>query len=917
MKLTNNLLERMIMEIMTESTGQNYEIGGIKFSITSGISVDMLKELIADEATNSDKIKKLKFFTKLDEPTANKLLVALESGKQVSDPIDEPADPIDEPVDDTVDEPVVEPVDLSTDDPDYTPDTTPDMFTRPFQTTSKLKGMDTVQLLSNNMFGKNTKVTERITNLCDMINNVDQTTITKLQDSVADNDGDGNKNDDKLSTLLATTFSAEMIKGFGSYNPTSAGFYFENWVISMFGGNVGKGAGGGATDIVINGEDWSLKFYQGIESKVTQAGSNLDKVNKRYNVLYGAKYYKMSEGKILLNEAGGQQIQRVDFYHLIWHPKPPKRNWNFGETVRTTGLKPFATLHFDNIAKLSSDPSSLKIQDATMKSLYTECVTLKNKISLLKAYLADYFQTITNDQARNLQAALGVDKTAEEVGTHVNQIQDQKIFYDPQKGKTTLDSQDKDVLKRNEKYVQDPKGRLPEVNILQDYANISNPISNSVIGKINQQLTGDTTVEKLKSFVSFCNKTMEENTMDTTNIQKSFASIIALENLYRIIHSIKVLEETGDNISGFNLENWLAAIGGGMTAGTNQELEDVVKMSGAGNDFTIEAFGLKNYQEGTGVGLSLELYWRVLYGKLKKMKSGNKKTQTIDNIKTLLGVDDLSNIKDKGDTWREQAFSYGRDLRTILIRNKKLKADASFGDEKKYMWNLVSGSPTKDELLANKALLKVDTKFGGNAAFIPRKYFKERGIVPVHGVTKVTFTSVAAVTKFKRGMSSGGEPLTKDLSMPLKLSFYNKTVELTWDKDEEQFQSDEFDDLYTPNIEGNYDLLGEIDFSKSDLNKLLSNLDAALDVTKNNFIKVFQAFNTFKYNIFIFFNDTNSQYLDAALVSYKSFKDLMNKSFKEMGFVNDQGIYISESIKMLDNLILEILQEAKKRKKIT
>lgn len=72
-----------------------------------------------------------------------------------------------------------------------------------------------------------------------------------------------------------------------------------------------------------------------------------------------------------------------------------------------------------------------------------------------------------------------------------------------------------------------------------------------------------------------------------------FSNLVAFENLYRLMQSVKTIEEAGDNIAGFNFENWIAAVGGGFAAGTNQELEDMVKVYKDDDGVKVEGFGLK------------------------------------------------------------------------------------------------------------------------------------------------------------------------------------------------------------------------------------------------------------------------------------------------------------------------------------
>ena len=50
------------------------------------------------------------------------------------------------------------------------------------------------------------------------------------------------------------------------------------------------------------------------------------------------------------------------------------------------------------------------------------------------------------------------------------------------------------------------------------------------------------------------------------------------------------------------------------------------------------------------------------------------------------------------------------------------------------------------------------------------------------------------------------------------------------------------------------------------------------------------------------------------MTSYRKFKSLVNDSFDKMGFLK-KGIEISESMKRLDKLILEILEESQRRRK--
>ena len=66
------------------------------------------------------------------------------------------------------------------------------------------------------------------------------------------------------------------------------------------------------------------------------------------------------------------------------------------------------------------------------------------------------------------------------------------------------------------------------------------------------------------------------------------------ENLFKLLNSTKIIEEAGSNIAGFNLENWIAAIGGGFAAGSNTELEDIIKIKkDADGKIRLEGFGLK------------------------------------------------------------------------------------------------------------------------------------------------------------------------------------------------------------------------------------------------------------------------------------------------------------------------------------
>jgi len=851
-------------------------------------------------------------------------------------------------------------------------DSTPDLYmkTKFKDSSGNYTDMPILGELSEAMGFTASSFKERIIKLDQIFNNP-ASALSQIGAFVQDTDNDGTKDDDVLSTLLSATFVVEMLDQIKGEDVTSAGFYLESWVLSLISG--GKKYHGDAMDLEIpvsgGTEFWSCKFYLNADLHVKQAslynsGFGTGTGELPYNILYISKNIQ--------NQT--QKPTKLDFYHISskdpsYNLEPTVKNMKTsldhqGNLIEEQDLVPFATIDLTKFnafeASINQLAPAANTKEELYQQLYESSIGLRNNVNLLKAHLANYFQTFDKNSADN------VVKAGENVNYYLTSLDTKKTTFDPTAGGQQISPQDQEVLLKNKDYLEDPEGRLPEITISQDYRRLPprKPVrgqlgrlkkadiqgfKHDVIDKISGNISGNTPEDRIRNFCKWFSN-VYNNTLnamsDTQNqpLMQSFSQVIAAENLFRIMNSIKVVSESGSNIAGFTIENWFSSILGGFTGGDNQQLEDIMffQFDNSGNLQNMTGYSSKLYQalgntsNAQTIKETKDKIRNRIVSMLKFDNSSYKLYPILSqnwNINTLKPqtVTNWQSINNNASDASEGG-SMDNLLKFFLKKANEILGSTDQKFEPKHL-EAIANAPNFSDIIDTSLSVATPKEmdkgtnvrgeryFGVGNQFQQNTELKFRGVsilVDYDYVNKIkiakkllfylspefTFTYQEFGEGFnRRGYGEGG---AKTFGVE-KFTGWYKGLPTGWRQGDKKGWFE-----LMSNIQGEHELLGVINVDPTSIDKFLDNLELKMNGVKNNFIDIFRTFNEFKYTIFSFFNEPAIKYLDMSVANFADFKIKMNAAFTAAGFTSAQ---ISESMEALDKLILEILQESKKRKK--
>ena len=508
--------------------------------------------------------------------------------------------------------------------------------------------------------------------------------------AIKDPDGDLSDTDDKISTFFRTYIMYSFLDFLSKSNVTSAGFFLENWLALILGGNALQyNATRQVYDITGQGETFSLKFYSGT--------TNLTQANAEPKTSYN----------YILAEKDKPNPTTITFY--IRTLKGSKLAGNGITTTEfATGAKNAGTIDLSKFPQKIQDIKS-KIMQSNDQEIISFIDDFGTNIDYLKVLLTTYFMkpdpTVATGVAQSAKACL---RALDGLGTKAGFIRSSLNL------KRNYSSNVQQIVRDNIDLLETTK--LPTLlpDQLQGQTINGVALRDHVMSIIPSLLQGPPGLSGLPLFVSMVNKMTEyfnnvignPTALQSTSTEELFAQALTIQCLkyfYDLKSAANKDQATGggvaSNVAGFLFEGLIDLLASGVGTSGGDEYYTL-----GGNDQKLDACII------SPIAGSSPNKWKIL--------GLSQKTRKLDSTK------DNGLLNDDGQGRLSGLFTFDTDpkifLKNALETIAEIEGQLVLKQDLAKLYNVNPSSPATDFFIETH--LEIAKSISSN---LPRNYANE------------------------------------------------------------------------------------------------------------------------------------------------------------------------------------------------
>ena len=455
--------------------------------------------------------------------------------------------------------------------------------------------------------------TDPVTKIQSMVNFLEN----PLKFNIIDMDKDQHTDDDAVSIAFSSILMFKLLENITNRNESSMGFYLENWIALMIGGQAMQAsAGSDYFDVKLGDSGYSLKFVLP-ESQVSQ--KTLKDVSPDSKIPY------------LIALKDKKQPSTITFYNLT--PEAHVIYNGIQASKLVDGENPIATIDIAAINKKMKNLSSGSMKN--VEQIYKNVESILDEMSNLQAFLAFWFQNFSDastnaaDKQELRDAADGIITSSKNCKNSIDFLTSKNLY---KKGKTykksELTSAAQQVLSNNKGLVMDE--RLPNINLTQAFTEQLTPgqVTDTVLEEISDTLSKITgadlqeTILKRVQYIQGLYDGVLNNNINTNDVSSLFNILILIQALFSF-GALKASDvSTGDfqydthvggATAGFTMEGFMGLL---MSDGQTNPSARFQSFTAGGNQEKIDVAVIEQNPTGKNIvhGFSSKFRARNFYG---------------------------------------------------------------------------------------------------------------------------------------------------------------------------------------------------------------------------------------------------------------------------------------------------------------